>query len=215
MDGVLSIIIIILPSTNCAAATSGLSVYLIFGKGVIQLLLFIDSTKLWSPKVSDLISKLSIISFIFFNSSGFILSEIYPTATSVFDILPTLCISKIKCGSLILLLINAVLNTIVSTNPSCAPLNTFSLLGSSTPLEGYVLKSRTIASFHGPSIMVWPLNTAVIRLSTSLSVLASIELKAFSINSLALFILAKSSSFKLYISLRAYSKLVSFTKPSK
>ena len=46
MDGVLSIIMIILPSTSCAAATSGLSVYLIFGNGVTQLLLFIDSTKL-------------------------------------------------------------------------------------------------------------------------------------------------------------------------
>ena len=60
-------------------------------------------------------------------------------------------ISMTRCGSRILLRISAVLNTIVSTNPSLDPRSDLSLSGSSTPLAGYVLQSRAIHSLY-PSI---------------------------------------------------------------
>ena len=77
-DGVLSINIIIEPSINWAAATSGLSVYLTLGKGFIFDFELITSIKLCSPKVRDFIFKSSISFSIFFKESFFTFVSKYP-----------------------------------------------------------------------------------------------------------------------------------------
>ena len=126
----------ILPSNIWAAVTSGLSVYLTLGSGLYQVFLLMHSIKLWSPKVNASTSISANCFFTVSNASGLVLSSIKAIATSVLDSLPTETISNLSFGSLILLLISALLNTIVSTKPSLAPRKTFSLSGSSGPLAG-------------------------------------------------------------------------------
>ena len=86
--------------------------------------------------VSACISKFSNFFFIRLRVFLSTTSSKNDITTSVFDTFPIDIISKVSLGSLILLRINAVLNTIVSTKPSLEPLNTFSVSGSWGPLTG-------------------------------------------------------------------------------
>ena len=117
-----------------------------------------------------------LLSFFSTLLSSFLLTllSIYPTATSVCETLPTFTISKVILGSLILRRTSAVLNTIVSTKSSLAPLVTFSISDSDGSRAGNSLISITSAEFS-PSIKnaAIPDKTSVITLSKSYSWLTS------------------------------------------
>ena len=136
----------ILPSSIAAAAVSGRSVYLNFGKGFIYGPSSTDSARLSIFIVSASTFMEEILSLILLTSFISATPSKYAIEMSVLDFKPARVISTQSRGSRILLLISATLETIVSTKPSLEPLRTLSFQGSSTLLIGYVLQSIAMHS---------------------------------------------------------------------